>query len=139
MKIWKTKYGLLTVLPILLAFVVVPFLDSMVCDDFDRGAPFPGNGFEIRCKNFLKVNSPSPGEAGSDGQPSAQTNVHVFCPICFTMAEIAYSFNFDVFLSTAIFRPQPLSMYLADLAFPIDKPPQNETSGELPAIQSAKL
>ena len=127
MKIWKTKYGHLIVLPILLAFAAVPFLDSMVCDDFDRGAPFPGNGFEIRCKDFLKVNKPSSGQAESDsgGQPSTQTNVHIFCPICFTIAEIVYFYNFDIFLSTAIFRPQPLRIYLADLAFPIDKPPQN--------------
>ena len=127
MKIWKSKYGHLSVFPILLTFVVVPFLDSIVCDDFDRGAPFPGNGFEIRCKDFPKVNEPSESEAGSDsgGRPPAPASVHIFCPICFTIAEIVHSYDFDVFLSKAIFRPQPLRLYLTDLAFPIDKPPQN--------------
>jgi hypothetical protein len=126
MRIWKTKYRLLVILPVVLAFVVIPFLDSMACDDLARSAPSPGRGLEVRCKDLAKLDKSASGtDAGSDGQPSKGCNVHVLCPICFTIAETACSYDFQIFLLTAAWRPEPLQISLAALASPIDKPPQN--------------
>ena len=126
MKIWKTKYRHLIILPMVLAFVVVPFVDSMACDDLARSAPSPGSGLEIRCKDFAKVDKSASGsDAGPDGQPSAGCNVHVLCPICFAVAETASFYDFQIFLLTATLRTEPLHLSLVALTFPIDKPPQN--------------
>ncbi len=126
MQILRKKYRQLIVLPILLVFAAVPFLDSMACDDFDRSAPFPGSGFEIKCKDFLKINKTSSGsKAESEGQRSPGGNVHVFCPICFSVAEMVSFYNPDVFFLRALFRPQLFQISLAEFATPIDKPPQN--------------
>jgi hypothetical protein len=126
MKIWKTKYRHLVILPMVLVFAVIPFLDSMACDDLAGSAPSPGSGLEIRCKDLAKLDkSQSESDADPDDQPSTGCNVHVLCPICFTIAETACSYNFQIFLLTAAWRPELLRISFAALASPIDKPPQN--------------
>ena len=58
MKVWKTKYRRLIILLILLAFTVIPFLDSMACDDLTRSSSSSGSRLEIRCKDFAQQISP---------------------------------------------------------------------------------
>jgi len=126
MKVWEMKYRRLIILPILLAFTVIPFLDSMACDDLTRSSSSSGSGLEIRCKDFAKGNKSASGsDAEPDGQSSAESRVHVLCPICFTIAGPASFYDFDVVPLTATLRPERLHVSLASLAFPIDKPPQN--------------
>ena len=124
MKVWKTRYRYLIILPLVMVFVTAPFFDSMACDDLARSAPCPGSGLEIRCKDFTGANNPEPGR-DVDGQPSTGSNVHVLCPICFTIAETASYYDFQIFLLTATLKPEPLHLSFAALASPIDKPPQN--------------
>ena len=125
MKIWKTKYRHLIVLPMVLAFIIAPFLDSMACDDLARSAPCPGSALEIRCKGFANANNLASGKDAEAERQPVGSNVHVLCPICFTMAETASYYDFQIFLLMATLKPEPLHLSFAALAFPIDKPPQN--------------
>jgi hypothetical protein len=126
MKLWEMKYRCLIILPILLAFTVIPFLDSMACDDLIRNSSSSGSGLEIGCKGFAKGNKSALGsDAETEGQPSAGSRVHVLCPICFTIAGPASFYDFDIVPSTVTLRPERPHISLASLAFPIDKPPQN--------------
>ena len=126
MKVWKTKYRRLIILMILLAFTVIPFLDSMACDDLTRSSSSSGSGLEIRCEDFAKQNKFASGsDAKPDGQSSAESGVHDLCPICFTIAGPVSFYDLDIVPSTATLMRERLHVSLASLAFPIDKPPQN--------------
>jgi len=126
MKLREMKYRRLIILMILLAFAVIPFLDSMACDDLTRSSSSSGSRLGIGCKDFAKGNKSASGSAAeTDGQPSAGSGVHVFCPICFSIAGPASFYNFEIVPLTATLRQERLHVSLASLAFPIDKPPQN--------------
>jgi len=126
MKVREMKYRRLIILMILLAFTIIPFLDSMACDDLTRSSASSGSTLEIGCKDFAKGNKSALGSgAESDGQPSAGSRTHALCPICFTIAGPVSFYDFDIVPSTATLMPERLHVSLASLAFPIDKPPQN--------------
>ena len=126
MKLRAMRYRRLIILIILLAFTVIPLLDSMACDDLTRSFSSSGSRLEIGCKGFAKINKSALGsDAETDSQPSAASRVHVLCPICFTIAGPASFYDFDIVPSTATLRPERLHLCLTSLVLPIDKPPQN--------------
>ena len=126
MKLREMKYRRLIILVILLAFIVIPFLDSMACDDLTRGSSSSGSRLEIGCKGFAKRNKSALGsDPETDGQSSAGSRVNVLCPICFTIVGPASFYDFDIVPLTAKLRPERPHVALVSLAFPIDKPPQN--------------
>jgi hypothetical protein len=113
-------------MPILLAMIVVPLLDSMACDDFGRSAPSPGSGLEISHRDGSECLHPCTlWDAGGGGPSSPAKSVHFLCPICHNFAETAVGVDFRVSFLATIFKPQRLQISLAQLNFPIDKPPQN--------------
>jgi len=126
MKLRAMRYRRLIIFLILLAFTVIPLLDSMACDDLTRSSSSSGSRLEIGCKGFAKGNKSALGsDAETDGQPSARSGVHILCPICFTIVGPASFYDFDIVPSTATLRPERLYVSLASLVLPIDKPPQN--------------
>ncbi len=109
----------------IVAFSVVPLLDSMSCDEFAAGAPSPGSAVEIRCKNLLQKSNSGDCSQQQPDQKTPEKNVHLMCPICYSVAESAIYYHLDIPLTAALFQIQAHYLSLAQFSSSIDKPPQN--------------
>jgi len=124
MQNFSKNYKSFIILLILFAYTVIPFVDSMACDDLVRSTPLKGNGVEIKCIKYFG-NNKSIYATNTCDQSSAGNDIHFFCLLCISISEPAYSHIFNAQLARFTFKSHLKFISLSEIAFPIDKPPQN--------------
>lgn len=105
-------------------YMVIPFVDSMACDDCIGIAPFRG-GLEISYKNLPQGNmSSSIYIDDAKDKSSSEKEGKIFCSICFNTVEGDFH-NFKAIFSAIPFINQTISSAFLEPTFSINKPPHN--------------
>lgn len=119
----KTAKGLL-ILFVLAAFLVIPFVDSIACDDCSGIASFQG-GLEISYKNLPQGNmSSSINIDDAKDKSSSEKEGKIFCSICSNTVE-GDVHNHKALFSAVPFVNQTIFVAFLEPLFSINKPPQN--------------
>lgn len=113
----------LFILFVLVIYIVIPFVDSMACDDCKGIAPFQG-GIEISYKNLPQGNMSSSINIDAAKDESSSQRGKTFCSICFNTVEGDFH-NHKAIFSAVPFANQTTVVAFLDPAFSINKPPQN--------------
>ncbi len=112
------------ILFVLIAYIFIPMVDSMACDDCTGIAPFQG-GLEISYKNLPQGNmSSSINIDDAKDKSSSEREGKIFCSICFNTVEGDFH-NHKAILSAVPFVNQTIVIAFLEPAFSINKPPQN--------------
>ncbi len=112
------------ILFILLAYIIIPFVDSMACDDCTGIASFLG-GLEISYKNLPQGNmSSSINIDDAKDKSSSEKEGKIFCSICSNTVEGDFH-NHKALFSAVPFVNQTIFVVFLEPAFSINKPPQN--------------
>lgn len=114
----------LLILFVLIAYIFIPMVDSMACNDCTGIAPFQG-GLEISYKNLPQGNmSPSINIDAAKDKASSEKEGKIFCSICFNTVEGDFH-NHKALFSAVPFVNQTIFVVFLEPVFSINKPPQN--------------
>lgn len=110
----------LLVLFTVVTYVIIPFVDSIACDDCKDGVTFQG-GLEI---NYIKLLH-TDGASRTDKQTSNKKETKAPCSLCFNTAEEANAHNSNPLFTATTFVNQAIFAIPLEPLFSTDKPPQN--------------
>lgn len=113
------------ILFLLIAYIFIPMVDSMACDDCTGIAPFQRE-LEISYKNIPQGNmSSSINIDAAKDKSSSEREGKTFCSICFNTIGRINSHGFKNLFSAVPLADQAIIVTYLAPAFSINKPPQN--------------
>jgi hypothetical protein len=122
MKLLQNKKLLIFFL--LVTYIIIPFIDSVACDYCI--APFQGRGVGIKYSSLSQADTSSINDTDTYGDKSSpQKGTKDFCSICFNASKMLTSHDIKTVFSSVSLTFQPAFLTLLEIAFPINKPPQN--------------
>lgn len=112
----------LLILFVLSTFLIIPFVDSIACDDCIN-LSFQVRGLEISYSNITQADALSAKD--NDEKSSPQKDIKSFCSICFNAAKMINTYDTNAVFQSGSLAFQPTFLTLLEPVFSLNKPPHN--------------